>query len=564
MSRRDALKVVGASGALAAAGLPVFGCATSKGHSGLDAAKNLLVTPDGRDFNPVDRTLPHLAPRLFAGENPEKGHRVLWDVKAAVAAGGGKIPEPTERVPVVIVGGGLGGLFSAYFLRQHQPVVLEAQARLGGNCRAESWHGIDYAIGAAYFMEPAHGSPLGKIYAEIGIDKLWRVKGDEDPVLFEGKVHKAFWDGETDPARAPEIKRLHRYFLDVLNENGQVFPDIPILDPNKRAYIDSIDKVSFRAHLEKVLGGPLHPHAEKILSLYMWSTFACTFDEASAAAGLNAYASEFGEVFVTPGGNAAVAENLLCHLMRTIPPANIRPSCLAFDVAVKDDGVVVAYEDQNQQLCSIHAQVVVMACPKFIAGRILEDIEPERAAAIKRLRYNSYLVGNVLLDGPVEADVYDVFLLGDGHVDLKDIQKATDRQRSADAIFATFARPDKERTVLSLYRGMPYPEARTAVYGDDSFDTYRRDFENQLISESLPGLGIDPKRIVDVRLARFGHPMPVPAIGMIAEGVCDTIRKPFRERVFFVEQDNWAYAALETSAIEAVTYCAEVEKRLRA
>jgi hypothetical protein len=63
-------------------------------------------------------------------------------------------------------------------------------------------------------------------------------------------------------------------------------------------------------------------------------------------------------------------------------------------------------------------------------------------------------------------------------------------------------------------------------------------------------------------VARWGHPLPVAATGLIAGGVVDRIRQPFRDRGFFVEQDNWALPAFETAATEALLWAPEIAKRL--
>ncbi|MBI3043130.1 MAG: hypothetical protein HYY78_09935 [Betaproteobacteria bacterium] len=56
--------------------------------------------------------------------------------------------------------------------------------------------------------------------------------------------------------------------------------------------------------------------------------------------------------------------------------------------------------------------------------------------------------------------------------------------------------------------------------------------------------------------------MPVAAAGLIADGVPERLREPFRQRVFFVEQDNWALPAFETAVTEALVFAPQVEKAL--
>src|SRR5262245_36463284 len=117
-SRRAMLRLMGAS---AAAGcLPDFAAAQ-------DGDADWL-----RRFGPIDRTLGTIAPRVFSGDSPDRAHGVLWD-KQGYLARKGPLPPPEENVPLVVVGGGMSGLLSAYLLRDLRPVILERAERFGGN-----------------------------------------------------------------------------------------------------------------------------------------------------------------------------------------------------------------------------------------------------------------------------------------------------------------------------------------------------------------------------------------------------------------------------------------------
>jgi hypothetical protein len=345
-------------------------------------------------------------------------------------------------------------------------------------------------------------------------------------------------------------------------EDGLVYPEIPITDPEQATYIKALDRVSFRTHVERVAGGSLHPHIETAIEHYCWSAFGATSAEVSAAAGLNFYVAEFGNVAVLPGGNAAAAERVLERLMNVILPTKVRASALVFDVRVVSDGVVVTYADRHLQPHAIHAQAVVLCCPKFVIAKILHGIEAERAEAIRRLRYRSYLVANVLLADHSKEPFYDLFLLGEGTTDSSDLQAAAQRQQATDVVLANYARPDPTHTVLTLYRGMPYDGARADLYAAESYARYRAMFEQQVHEAILPLLRLRQEAVVDLRIARWGHALPVAAPGLIVDGTVEAVRGPFRRRVFFVEQDNWALPAFETCVTEALTWAPEVAKVL--
>jgi hypothetical protein len=514
-------------------------------------------------ISPIDRGLGDVTPAKFFGDEPEYPHHILWDKQGYLASIGGQLPVPEARVPLVVVGGGVSGLVTSYLLRSYQPVILEQAQRLGGNSQGQSWRGIDYSIGAAYLIEPEAGSPLEKLLVELGIPEMWTARVGEDPVALSGKVYTNFWDGGTSPEESAQFERLATY-LRAMNrgQDGLMYTEIPITDPAQTAYVKALDRTSFREHIEKIAGKPLHAHIESTMEHYCWSSLGATAAEVSAAAGLNFYAAEFGTVVVLPGGNAAIAERVLERLITAIPPTHVHAGAVVFDVRVVSDGVVVAYADQHRRPHVIHAQAVVLSCPKFVVRRILDGIETERVEAIRRLRYRSYLVANVLLNQGINDPFYDLFLLGDGRLEAADLRAAAQRQQVTDVVLANYARPDPAHTVLTLYRGLPYDGARAELYAPDAYARYRAMFERQMYETILPLLQLKRDNIVDLRIARWGHPLPMAAPGLIADGTIEAIRAPFRERVFFVEQDNWALPAFESGVTEALTWAPEIAKVL--
>ena len=553
-NRRTALQ--GFAGGAVVAALPACASAPKKPTAVSPQVENFLA-----QFGPIDRTIVGKAADVFSGDQPEGPHAVLWD-KAGFLEKHSPLPGPEETVPLVIVGGGMSGLFSAYLLRERQPIVLEQAARFGGNSKGEAWNGIDYSIGAAYFMAQDEDSDIFRLFAELGIHERCRMKTTEDPVILGQKRYDAFWTGETDPG-SPQFQKLFQYLSDVNNnQGGQHYPEIPSTTSAERDVVDTLDRQSLYDNLAAVVQAPLHPHIDSAIEHYCWSTFGSSSREISAASGLNALAAEFGEVYVAPGGNAAVAEQVLRRLLETLPQQHLRTRSLVFDVIVNADHVLVGYLDGNGQIHVIRAKAAIMCCPKFVAKRTIRDLEPARLDAMAKLRYRAYVVANVLIKKVIPDDFYDLFLLGKEGEDFSQIFDAYQRQRATDVVLGTYAKVDATRSVLTLYRALPFEGGRAMLFSPAAFDQQKQELREQCESEILPLLGLTMKDVEDIRLTRWGHPMPVPAIGLIADGVTDQLRRPFKDRVFFVEQDNWMLAAIETAAEEALHFAPLVEKVL--
>jgi hypothetical protein len=103
-----------------------------------------------------------------------------------------------------------------------------------------------------------------------------------------------------------------------------------------------------------------------------------------------------------------------------------------------------------------------------------------------------------------------------------------------------------------MYRPMPYDGGRSELFASGAYEKFRAEFENQIRHDVLPVLKINPNELVDIRLTQWGHAIPLAQPGLLANEVCQRVRAPHKNRVFFVEQDNWALPAMETSSGEAI------------
>jgi protoporphyrinogen oxidase len=517
------------------------------------------------DHAPIDRNVRVGAAQGYLADDPEKAHEALW-AKAQFIQSKGGIPAPKEKVPLVIVGGGLSGLLSAYLLRHHKPILLEQAQRFGGNAKGESWDGLDYALGAAYFVKPETGSSWYQLLSELGATNLWRELNSGSKVEWKGRLIEGFWEGATDPKGRPFFSKAAKYVQDVLHErNGRRYPELPARNAKQLDLLKQLDRETLHSHLKRALGGRLHPHFETHLEQYCWSSFGASAHELSAAHGMNFYTEEFEDLVVLPGGNAGVAELVLKSLEMSLAQGNLRPESLVVNVKVQDDEVHVTYLDSNGQLNTVAAKAVVMACPKFVAKKLIDDLPLAQSQAISQIKYRSYLVANILIDGPPPAEeFYDLFLLGNGRHDTLSTRQAAEKRGATDVVLANFScRGFDSKTVLTMYWAMPFDGALASLYASQSFANYRKRFETQLLQEILPLFGYDQRRVVDLRIARWGHPLPVAEKGLLTRGVLERARADHGRRVFFIEQDNWAQPAIETSASEAMYHCPRVDAFLK-
>lgn len=106
------------------------------------------------------------------------------------------------------------------------------------------------------------------------------------------------------------------------------------------------------------------------------------------------------------------------------------------------------------------------------------------------------------------------------------------------------------RSVLTLYWPLSWPSARFTLLLNDPWQHYTGLLVPQ-IRRMLSLLDVPESAVRQVRLTRWGHAMPIPRPGLIANGTVETAHRPLGNNVYFVNQDNWALPAVENSLLDA-------------
>jgi protoporphyrinogen oxidase len=517
------------------------------------------------DDLPVAALPDGVAEKVFSGDDLKRFHGMLWDKPKALAERGGLPTDASkfEKVKVIIVGGGLSGLSAAYMLKDHKPLLLEGAVRLGGNAKGQSWGDIKYSIGSAYITAAAMNSEHMVMLKELGLTEKWRHDDPtHDQMYIGGTLYPEFWFGGTDKKRAKDFQAAWNFFKNV---RDNAYPDIPALPDSQLSpeQFAKLDQTTFLEHVRQGLGKQLHPHVEDVVRQYCWSSFGADPSEISAAAGHNFLSSDLGGMYVLPGGNSAISDAMIKHLRAALGQNNVRSSQMVLDIRRAPDGVRVTYVDARNQLQTVLAETCIVSTPKFVAKKLIDTLPAAQLDAIAKLKYRSYIVCSVLVDQPRKADFHDLFCIA-GQAPAGTLAEEMNKRPFTDVVLATFATSGHPtRCVLNLYRGLPYDTGRADLFAEGSYDRFRGLIEPALPA-TMKALGLDMAKIVDTRMTRWGHPLVIPAPGLISSGVPAAAAAPHDERIFFAQQDNHAMPAFESGFAAAAVATKAVRKVLGA
>ncbi len=372
-----------------------------------------------------------LPPGELSGNDLKSGHRLHL----------GELPPPTEirRVPVLIIGGGIGGLSAAWKLERaglRDFVLVEMESAVGGNSR----HGENvvsaYPLGAHYLPLPTREArAVRELLADLGAlqgDPQASAPHYDETMLCHAPqerlhIHGLWQEGllprlgvdQAERAQAARFQEMMAEFRAATDAHGRRAFALPVALSSSEPRWRALDRLTMRQWL--LDNGFDSPHLHWYVNYACRDDYGTDYRETSAWAGIHYYACRNGEadatnqaghdaVLTAPEGNGWIVRKLAQRFAdHTVTGA------LAF--CVRQDRQSVGgrassrpvsadfYLAGENRTVRYEAEHLIWAAPLFVLPHVAEDLPAELSATARAGEYAPWLVANLTLREPPYSGV---------------------------------------------------------------------------------------------------------------------------------------------------------------
>lgn len=461
----------------------------------------------------------------FVDDGGARGHR-LRDRAPSDA------PRRTERVPLVIVGGGMAGLSAAWRLRRRgydDFVLLELEDAAGGNARSGENGVSAYPWAAHYVPVPdARAAWVREMFEDLGVlrDGAWDertlVSAPRERLFRWGRWHEGFEGALIDtPADRDEFRRFGEEMAAMRATGEFTIPSALGARPSP------LDGMTMAQWMDE--RGFRSPGLRWYVDYGCRDDYGASLAETSAWAGIHYFASrpsgEEGGTLTWPEGNGWITRRLLERV-----GGRVRTGAPVRRVERAGSGLRVLAGEVEYR-----ADAVVWAAPSFLAPYVVEGAPPVR------FTYSPWLTANLTLDRwPAERGfetAWDNVIHDSPSLGYVVATHQSHAFRPASTVWTYYqalsGRPPAEARQLLLRRG--WAEWRDAILAD--------------LERAHPDIRDCVARI-DVM--RMGHAMTRPTPGFLSDPARRALAEA-RGPVFYAHSDVSGLSLFEEAQHRGIT-----------
>jgi protoporphyrinogen oxidase len=471
----------------------------------------------------------------------------------------------SRTLDAVVVGGGAAGLSAAWRLRRagvDDFLVAELDDVPGGTAKSGKNAVSAYPWGAHYLPAPLDArGPVPRLLKEMGV--LTGVGEDGRPAFAEQALiadpEERLWfrgqwyEGLTPRAGASpdDLAQLERFDRELAalarlrDAKGKKAFDVPLEAGSDDADVTALDKQSMAQWL--VERGFTSERVKWLADYACRDDFGARPEDISAYAGVWYFtARQTGDArsegyLSWPEGNG----RLISTLAEAAGAERVRTGLLVHTVAPNDDGTwaVHGFDAKTKTPQWLTARQVVLACPRFVAAKVLAPWRKSPPEFVRAFRYGPWVVANLTLSTapvakhgfPLAWDnvAYDSQSLG--------YVVATHQAERGSA-----AGP----TVLTWY--YPVVDKDVVAAREKLFSTKFEDWQDIIFTDLKrlhPGIESTVKRL---DMMRWGHAMIRPEPGFLFGGARQQAQASFSPSLHFAHTDLGGLALFEEACHHGV------------
>lgn len=465
--------------------------------------------------------------------------------------------EPPRVVDVLVVGAGAAGLSAAWRLRGAgitDLLVCELDTEAGGTARSGRNAITAFPWGAHYLPAPLEAvGPVPRLLEELGI--LLGVEEDGRPRIAEEALvrdpeERLFYRGAwyeglylragASPEDLAELARFEAQ-MDALSSvrdgKGRKAFAVPTYRGSDDAEWTALDRTS--------MADWMRAQGYRSARLWWMVDYACRDDYGATPEHVSAWAGLWyfcarqdgkhrrGEGYLSwPEGNG----RLIRHLVEAVGVSRLRTGVLAHTVTPGADGVRVdALEAGTKRPVAFLARQVVLACPRFVAAKVVAPWRRAPPAFLAEFQYGPWVVANLSLTEPPPTRGFPLAW-----------DNVLYESRSLGYVVATHQLDvalEGGPTVFTWY--YPLTGADVRAERTRALSLRYEDWEALVMADLGPAHVGLRERATGLQVMRWGHAMVRPRPGFLWGGARQAAAASLGERLHFAHSDLGGMALFE-------------------
>lgn len=415
-----------------------------------------------------------------------------------------------EHHETVIVGAGISGLTSAYFLKNKDFLILEKENRVGGRAVSGVKNNFTYAKGTEYLGKPEEH--LAKMIDGLGL-KPKEIPSPMD-AFFDGKRFYYGSDGIERYLISNSNESTYNRFVKLLLDEYAQYDEIPDLNYNSHAkQLDNttanqwlINNNIPEVYINKYnisSRGLFGASLSEISALSFIPEAAFDYDESDLEYKINYVSDEQEYIDATEESSESYTFTKgITELTNKLGEQfgnKVRLNSQVIDIEKDQNIYVVKYINSEGKESIVAAKHVILAVPSPIALRIASSVLPEEAKEIvSDIEFASYATVALFSKTPIFTKAFDLAVPDDYF--FTDIYDGTWVQRH-------YEQSTPQEYIMSVYIA-PH------TYKDHSLDTMS---EQEMISKVYSDLDkVFPgasSKVTGYDIERFPYAYPVMTLG---------------------------------------------------